>query len=130
MNPSKPTDVRSAQDMEDKILSPLVSQWIGRLEAAQKSKEAFQEVADQCDFFFKGDLGFMWKDDFRNKYMPNLAKPGIQVSLAKAFELVAIFGPTGGRCGSRPASRTASWSAQRRRSCSTRSPMTGSQRTS
>ena len=69
-------------------------QWIRRLDSARESKAGFQKVADQCTKFFTGDTRFMWDDKFRDEFMPGMEAPGIQVTLAKAFELVAIFGPT------------------------------------
>lgn len=86
--------IRSARDMQDKILAPLVTQWESRISAAQKEKMGFAAVARQCDKFFRGDTRFMWENEFRDEFMPGLQAPGIQITLAKAFELVAIFGPT------------------------------------
>jgi len=95
MTPEKhESKIRSADDMQNKVLSPLKDQWMGRLDAALSRKSRFQKIADQCDYFFRGDLGFMWSGEFKSQYMPRMSSPGIQVSIAKAFELVAIFGPT------------------------------------
>jgi|15BtaG_2_1085339.scaffolds.fasta_scaffold00129_28 hypothetical protein len=86
--------ISSAQDLQDKVLRPLSDRWIQRIDSAEQSKQGFQKVADQCEKFFTGDTAFMWKSEFRNEFMPGLDVPGIQVTIAKAFELVAIFGPT------------------------------------
>lgn len=76
------------------FMRPLVDQWTRKLELARKSKQAFQDVGDQCEAFFSQSCGFMWQDKYREKYMgKGINKPKFQITINKAFELVAIFGP-------------------------------------
>jgi hypothetical protein len=94
MEPTTSIRIRSAKDVQDQVLQPLASRWVLRLDAALKAKAPFAKVAKQCNKFFTGDTRFMWDTEFRDEFMPGMSTPGIQVTLAKAFELVAIFGPT------------------------------------
>lgn len=76
-------------------LAPLKEAWKKRVELAQEDKKAFDAVAEQCDKFFSADHGFMWEAPFRTKFMGNASEePRWKITIAKAFELVAIFGPT------------------------------------
>ena len=77
-------------------LKQLNSAWIGILNRAADDKKAFNVIAQQCSAFYspKKGVGFMWQDDFKKKYMgPNVTNPTFQVTIAKAFEYVAIIGP-------------------------------------
>jgi hypothetical protein len=38
--------------------------------------------------------GFMWQTDFLKKYVGEMVSPRFKITIAKAFELVALFGPT------------------------------------
>lgn len=86
--------MKSAKNLEAEVLRPIAQAWASRINAAHESKRRFQEIADKCDQFFRGETRFMWEDAFRSKHLPGIAKPSIMFTLNKAFELVAIFGPT------------------------------------
>lgn len=75
------------------FMRPLVDQWTRKIELARKSKGPFQAVGDQCEAFFAHSCGFMWKPDFLQKIGKSIAKPKFEITINKAFELVAIFGP-------------------------------------
>jgi hypothetical protein len=76
------------------FLAPLVSQWIEKIGFAQDAKKPFNTIAQQCDQFFSQSSGFMWKDKFRKKHLgEGIKAPRFQVTMNKAFELVALFGP-------------------------------------
>lgn len=72
----------------------IVDGWVRRLGKAAKAKQPFQKTADQCMQFYTGTLGFMWDDKFQREYMNSKITPQFKLTIAKAFELVAIFGPT------------------------------------
>lgn len=82
-------------DDTDKILKPVCDAWIGVVEQCVKSKSPFTEVSRMCRKFFSGMSGFMWDDQFKQKYMGQgaVATPKFKVTLNKAFELVAVVGP-------------------------------------
>lgn len=76
------------------FLAPLVRQWFNKLKQAQRAKRGFNEIAKQCNAFYSSASGFMWEDAFRTKYMGQGIKvPKFKVTVNKAFELVALFGP-------------------------------------
>jgi hypothetical protein len=76
------------------FMRPLVDLWTRKFELAHKSKSAFQAMGDQCNSFFAHACGFMWQDAYRNKHMgKGITKPKFEITINKAFELVAIFGP-------------------------------------
>jgi hypothetical protein len=82
-----------ARERETTILSPIVDGWLKRISEAHRAKSGFNAVAAQCDQFFNADLGFMWDSDFQRKYMGGAVAPKFKVTIAKAFELVAVIGP-------------------------------------
>jgi len=80
----------------DHVLKPLVQGWKGKIRAAIRHKKPFQEVADECMAFFSGAAGFMWERNYKHKFWDDKGagiKPRFHMTIAKAFELVAIFGP-------------------------------------
>lgn len=87
---SDPMDYTSQYE----FMLPLVQQWTRKLELARQSKKPFQEIADQCQSFFAGACGFMWKSEYKDRYMgKGINNPKFKITVNKAFELVAIFGP-------------------------------------
>lgn len=75
-------------------LEKLTSVWLNRIEQARKAREPFRQTADICRNFYQGTCGFMWDDSFRNKFFSNLPAPQFKMTIAKAFELVSVFGPS------------------------------------
>jgi len=76
------------------VLSPLVQSWLGKIRLAQEAKQPFNDVGRQCMEFFSGSLGFMWQPEFMQKFVGGpLITPRFKVTIAKAFELVALYGP-------------------------------------
>lgn len=76
------------------ILRPLCTAWLGKVQEAMRSKTRFTDTAQQCMGFFAGACGFMWETDFLKKYVGDVASPRFKITIAKAFELVALYGPT------------------------------------
>lgn len=78
----------------DDPFRPLVSGWIGKLDEAKRHKEPWQQVADECMRFFSASAGWMWEDKYRTLTLgKDVPSPRFRVTIAKAFELVALFGP-------------------------------------
>lgn len=75
-------------------LAKLTQVWLTRIEQARKAREPFRQTADICRNFYQGTCGFMWEDTFRSKWFSNLPAPQFKMTIAKAFELVAIMGPS------------------------------------
>lgn len=74
-------------------LRQLVQGWLGKIRTASKHREAFFNVADECMQFFCAEDGFMWKDKFKSRFWKTDVNPKFQMTVNKAFELVALFGP-------------------------------------
>lgn len=75
-------------------LAPLCMAWLGKVQEGVRGKKMFNDVADQCMGFYRGSVGFMWENDFMRKYIGTMMAPTFKITVAKAFELVALFGPT------------------------------------
>lgn len=86
--------IESKEQVGMYLLGPITEAWGRRIEAGKQARQAWMTVANMCDKFFRGDSNFMWKDDFRKEFMPGMSGSNFQITLNKAFELVAIFGPT------------------------------------
>lgn len=84
----------TAEQVQQYLLGPLVQQWFARLRAAEESKSRFTSMAKLCRQFLGSSAKAMWEDSFRKEFYPGIAQPQFMVSLNKAFELVAIIGPS------------------------------------
>lgn len=83
---------------EEQLLSKMfesahVQKWSARLEAAHQAKKPFRELSDKCYQFYRKDHGFMWELGFMRKHIGNITPPNFHITINKAFELVAVFGP-------------------------------------
>jgi hypothetical protein len=84
----------TTEQLQQYLLGPMVSQWYARIAAAEKSKERFSVMAKLCRQFLGSSAKAMWEDAFRKEFYPQVTQPQFMVSLNKAFELVAIIGPS------------------------------------
>ena len=75
------------------FLQPYTSGWLGKIEAARKARKGFDDVARQCNSFFAGSVDFMWSPEFKAKYIKGNISPKFRITLQKAFEFVALYGP-------------------------------------
>ena len=75
-------------------LQPLTSAWLAKIQEGIRTRQAFNDVAEQCMGFYRGACGFMWDAPFMKKYVGTIMAPTFKITIAKAFELVALFGPT------------------------------------
>lgn len=76
------------------FLRPIVTGWLGKIANAIEAKKPFTAVSDQCMAFFAGSTGFMWDPKFQSQFLKGKLSPKFKMTLCKAFELVALFGPT------------------------------------
>ncbi len=79
--------------MSDK-LRPLCAAWKAKIDLALQHRKPWKDVADDCELFFSGAAGFMWEDAYRHKMGLGDYAPTFKMTIAKAFELVALFGPS------------------------------------
>lgn len=89
------------EDYDPMSMGPLTEAWREKLRAGRGSPAAkeFREVAEICQSFFRKRSGFMWESKFKSKWLEvkggkSIEPPMFAVTLGKAFELVALFGPT------------------------------------
>ncbi len=78
-------------------LGSLAQGWLAKIERAKEVKQPWQDIADECMHFFAGSCGFLWDDKYRHKFWQaedGAVQPKFKVTINKAFELVALFGPT------------------------------------
>lgn len=76
------------------VLNPLVASWLGKIQEAKRFKKRFNDTAHQCMQFFSGSCGFMWQPAFMQRFLGSMPVPTFRMTIAKAFELVALYGPT------------------------------------
>lgn len=74
-------------------LRPLVQGWIGKIEAASRARSKWKEVADECEMFYSKSAAAMWDSTYGKKFWRNVKAPKFRITINKAFELVAVFGP-------------------------------------
>lgn len=75
-------------------LKPIITTWANAIKAAESDRQKWHETAEICRQFYSGSVGFMWESRFRNKYLRNMPETKFEITIAKAFELVSIVGPT------------------------------------
>lgn len=81
-------------DSLKELLSPLCTGWMGKIDQAIRARKSFDDIAEQCTAFFSESCGFMWEGKYQKKYLSGTIAPRFRITLQKAFELVALFGPS------------------------------------
>lgn len=84
-------DVLNNRDYE--FLRPLVTGWVGKIEAAQRARSKWKELSDECLMFYSKSAAAMWDANYSRKFWKNVKAPKFRITINKAFELVAVFGP-------------------------------------
>jgi hypothetical protein len=78
----------------EELLRPICTAWKSKIDAAIQHRKDWVAVADQCELFYAASSGFMWDTKHRSRLgLPDYA-PNFKMTIAKAFELVALFGPS------------------------------------
>ena len=92
---TQPADTESVADPSGyEFMRPIVTKWEEKIALALKHRgERFDPVAQQGMAFFGGSMGWMWDDKYRAKFLGANINPRFKITLNKAFELVAVFGP-------------------------------------
>jgi hypothetical protein len=78
------------------VMASICEAWRMRIRASEVSdhRKGFMRTADMCYQFFAGAMGLMWSPEFREKFLGNMPAPRFKLTIAKAFEMVAIMGPS------------------------------------
>jgi hypothetical protein len=82
---------RSTIDSE--FLRPLCTAWLEKLESAKEARSRWKEVADECMMFYSQSASAMWNNDYSKKFWKGVKLPRFRITINKAFEMVAIYGP-------------------------------------
>lgn len=75
------------------FLRPLCAAWVSKLEAAEKSREKWREIKNECMMFYNKSAAAMWDPTYTRKFWHGVKAPKFRITINKAFELVAVFGP-------------------------------------
>jgi hypothetical protein len=77
------------------FLRPLVKGWEGKIELALQSPgyKRWKEISDECLMFYAKSAAAMWDPQYTQKFWSNIQAPRFRITINKAFEFVAIFGP-------------------------------------
>lgn len=88
-------DLGDFQDPNYEFLRPMVSGWLSKIELALTSqpRKKWKEVADECLMFYSRSAAAMWDPLYAKKFWRGMKPPRTRVSINKAFEFVAVFGP-------------------------------------
>lgn len=81
--------------VESEFLRPLTHAWINKIEAASRStaRTEWRETADECMMFYSRSAAAMWNPNYSKKFWKGVKLPRFRVTINKAFEMVAVFGP-------------------------------------
>ncbi len=78
-------------------LRRICQEWIGKINEGIRHREPWLEVAEECEHFFSASTGFLWDPKYKQKFWDKrdgAVQPKFKLTIARAFELVALFGPT------------------------------------
>lgn len=81
-------------ELQTEFLRPLVNGWIAKIEAADRYRQRWKEVADECVMFYARSAAAMTNPSLGSKFFKGSSKSKFKISINKAFELVAIYGPS------------------------------------
>lgn len=75
------------------MFRPLVSGWTQKIEQSTSSRSKWKEVSEECLLFYSKSAAAMWDPMYAKKFWRGVKAPKFRISINKAFELVAVFGP-------------------------------------
>jgi hypothetical protein len=80
---------------QGEFLRPLVTGWLAKIESALTCgpRKRWKEIADECLMFYSKSAAAMWDPFYQRKFWKNVKAPKFRITINKAFELVAVFGP-------------------------------------
>lgn len=82
-----------AENFADDFLNKLVNTWRSKIELAKQHKKPWDDVREQCMTFVTGAVGEVWSNTFQQRFLGTQMPVKFKISLNKAFELIALFGP-------------------------------------
>lgn len=80
--------------LSEDYLTKLVRIWHEKIKAGRdQGKSAFNAIRKQCMAFYSGTAADVWAEKFQNQFFGTTIPTSVKISINKAFELVALFGP-------------------------------------
>jgi hypothetical protein len=79
--------------LDTEFLRPMVQGWMGKLEAAESARSDWRQVSDECLMFYSHAAKAMWDPKYSQRFWKNFRAPRFKITINKAFEFVAIYGP-------------------------------------
>ncbi len=88
-------DLADIEDPNYAFFRPLVSGWLSKIETALtcQARKKWKEVADECLMFYSRSAAAMWDPLYSKKFWRGVKAPKFRVTINKAFEFVAVYGP-------------------------------------
>jgi hypothetical protein len=84
----------NAFDRVEQPMSQVVEAWGGRLARAREHREPWDAVASECQMFYSAVCGFLFDPKYRARFWgANDLDPTFRITLARAFEVVALYSP-------------------------------------
>lgn len=81
------------QNPDYEFFRPLVAGWVAKIDAGMRARSKWKEVADECHLFYSKSAAAMWDQSYSKKFWSGVKAPKFRITINKAFELVAVFGP-------------------------------------
>lgn len=85
--------LEALNDPNYEFFLPLRTGWLAKIEAAHRARKKWNEVSAECQMFYSKSAAAMWDQDYSRKFWSNVKAPKFRMTINKAFELVAVFGP-------------------------------------
>jgi hypothetical protein len=78
-------------------LKALVDAWFGKIDRSLEIRKPWADVAEECEWFVNGPNNFLWDPAKRARLFGTNTgpiEPTFQIQVNKAFEFIAIYGPS------------------------------------
>ena len=79
--------------LDTEFLRPMVQGWLQKIEVADTARKEWRSVADECLMFYSHSARAMWDPVYGKRFWRNMKAPRFKITMNKAFEFVAIYGP-------------------------------------
>lgn len=86
---SSPFDIISGE-----FLKPMVQAWLTKQRQAREYRATWEEVARECLMFYARSAQAMYDPKYTKKFWKGVNAPKFRVTINKAFEYVAVHGPS------------------------------------
>ncbi len=92
-----PPELLAAPPHNDKEfpLARICASWLAKIEMARSTRKPWKNVADECIRFYSESYDFLWDSRYPEQFKAwtGTLAPKFRMTINKAFELVALYGP-------------------------------------